>query len=188
MTAPTGNQTDSKTTDDKTTTDGAGSAKVDDKAAGTPTGTDTDKTDDSGLKKALAAERKLRESAEKALREQELAKLPELERFKSESERLAKENEKLTLENTKMRIGLELGLKWSVAKRITGDTEAEMRSDAADLLKDIRVDDDDKSKDNKSKDKDAVNKAKTNDGGKTGPAGKPDMNELFRRAAGRTAR
>ncbi len=189
MTAPTGTETDPKNSTTTDTSNGAGSTKDDVKDAGKSTDTDGNKTDDSGLKSALQKERKRAEAAEKALREQELAKLPELERFKSESERLAKENEKLTLENTKMKIGLELGLKWSVAKRITGDTEAEMRSDAADLLKEIRVDDDDKSTGGKStRDKDAVNKAKTNDGKSNGPAGKPDMNELFRRAAGRTAR
>jgi len=192
MTAPTGTQTTDPKTSTDATTDKAGSDKVDAKVDGTGQGTDADKKsadDAAGLKSALQKERKRADEAERKIREAELEKLPELERFKSEAERLGKENEKLTLENQKMRIGLELGLKWSVAKRITGDSEAEMRSDAADLLKELRTDtDDDKSKSTKDKDKDAANRAKTNDGKASGSAGAAGMNELFRRAAGRTAR
>lgn len=191
MTAPTGTQTDTAKTTTDANASGAGSDKADAKVDGTATGTGADtstkKDDDaSGLKSALQKERKRADEAERALREKSLAELPELERFKSEAERLTKENEKLQVENQRMKIGMELGLKWNVAKRISGDTEAEMREDAAELLRSMRNEDDDKSS-TKSKDKDAVNKAKTNDGKATGPAGKADMNTLFRAAAGRRA-
>lgn len=185
MSQPTGNEgATNKTTTDVDPKD-AGSTndqtKVDDKK----TSTDDDAK---GLKSALQKERKAREDLEKQLRDKELEKLPELERYKSEADRLTKENEKLTLENQRMRIGMELKLPWSIAKRISGDTEAEMRSDAAELLKSLRSEDDEEKDRKTNKDRDAVNKAKTNDAHKSGPAGKPDMNALLRAAAGRTPR
>lgn len=188
MSQPTGNEsaTDKTTTDANANAGGSGNDSA--KDAGKDTKVDTTGDDTKGLKSALQKERKAREDLERQLREQELAKLPELERFKSEADRLTKENEKLTIENQRMRIGMELGLKWSVAKRIAGDTEAEMRADAAELLRSLRNEDDEEKERKTNKDRDAVNKAKTNDAHKTGPAGKPDMNSLLRIAAGRSAR
>jgi hypothetical protein len=181
---------ETKTTTDAKASD-AGSDKGD--AKGTGTASDdkskkvTDPEDVTGLKNTVKALRKERDDLAKAARDAELAKLPELERYKAEAEEFAKENEKLKIENMRMKIGMELGLKWSFAKRITGDTEEEMRSDAADLLKHIKSDEDSDS--SKSKDRDAANKRTTsNDGGKGGSAGKPNMSALFRAAAGRTAR
>lgn len=159
------------------------STKVDDTTTNAPK---PGEEDTKGLKSALQKERKAREDLEKQIRDGELAKLPELERAKAVAEELTKENAQLKTENQRMKIGMELGLKWSVAKRIAGDTEAEMRSDAAELLKSLRNEDDEKKQ--TTKDRDTVNKAKTNDGPKSGPAGKPDMNSLLRAAAGRTIR
>lgn len=134
--------------------------------------------DTSGLKKALAAERKARSDAEKKLREQELAKLPELERYKSQAETLEKENAKLSVENLKMKIALELELPWRLAKRISGDTEDEMREDAADLLKDFKAKGDDK-------DDAKERKRPPNDGKANGKSSAVSMNDLLRAAARR---
>lgn len=180
--------TDSNTDTSKVdkSTDAAGSGKVDEKGIGTASADkSTNDNDVTGLKSALQKERKRADAAEKAIRDGELAKLPELERLKTVADELTKQNEKLTIENMRMKIGMELNLKWNIAKRISGDTEAEMREDAADLLKSVKSDEDSDDKTSKTKDRDAANKAKTNDGNKSGPASKPDMNALMRRAAGR---
>jgi hypothetical protein len=170
---------------------GAGSDKDDVKGTGTDSGADKSKTMDpedvTGLKNSLKAVRKERDEFAKAAREAELAKLPELERYKSEAEENGRLVEKLTAENLRMRVGMELGLKWSIAKRLSGDTEDEIRADAADMLKYLKSDDDKGSGKDDKKDRDAANKVRTNDGGKGGSAGKPDLNTLFRAAAGRTA-
>lgn len=178
-----GNQ--NQTGDDTTKTTGAGS--TDDSGNQNQDGTDKGKStqddDLSGLKKALAAARKERDELAKQKRDAELAKLPELERAKAEAAELAKENDSLKTENLRMKIGMQLGLPWNIAKRITGDDEQAMREDAADLLKDFKHDQ--SSKDSGS-DKDKVNrKPPTNDARKTGGTGKQDMNFLLRRAAGR---
>lgn len=173
--------------DNDTKTTGAGS--TDDTGNQNQDGADdknksTQDDDLSGLKKALAATRKERDELAKAKRDAELAKLPELERAKTEVAELTKENDRLTTENLRMKIGMQLGLPWNIAKRITGDDEQAMREDAADLLKNFKHDE--SSKDNGASDKDKVNrKPPTNDARKTGSTGKQDMNFLLRRAAGR---
>ncbi len=133
--------------------------------------------DTSGLKKALQAERKTREALEKQIRDGELAKLPELERYKTLSDELTKENEKLKTENMKRRVAMELGLNWTIGKRITGDSEEDMRADGAELLKQFKQDE------QKIKD-DPKNKV-TNDARKTGSTGGPSMNDKLRALAGR---
>ncbi len=135
----------------------------------------------SGLKKALAAERKLREGLEKEKREAELSKLPELERFKTQNDELAKENERLSKENLRQKIALDMGLNWNLARRLSGDTEDEMREDAADLLKDYKPAEKQILKD------DPKNKRPPNDAKKTGGTGGPGMNEILRALAGRKA-
>lgn len=132
-----------------------------------------------GLKKALAAERKARVAAEKSLRDAELAKLPEMDRLKSENEELTTENEKLSKENEKMKIALDLELPWRIAKRITGDTPEEMREDAADLLKDYKARSDNKD-----------NKRPTNDAKKSGGSSSTglDMNRALRALAGKSGK
>lgn len=180
------NDADDKTKDDATKDANAGSGS--DKDAEGHDGKDSkdDKSKEdptAGLKSALQKERAERAKLEKTLREAELAKLPELERFKTENAQLAKENETLKTTNMRQQIALELELPWRLAKRISGDTEDEMRSDAADLLKDFKRDESGK---DDSADKDKTNKKPpTNDGRKSGGTGAKDMNFLLRRAAGR---
>lgn len=165
-----GTGTDSKS-DDKGTDKGTGGS-TDDKVGSDP----ALKTDDvAGLKKALEAERKQRQTLEKAARDAELAKLPELERAQTEALTLKDENAKLTTENMRLKTGLKLGMPWSLAKRLTGDTEEEMQADASDLMKDYKgehgkplVKDDPK------------NKRPPNDAKKTGSVGTPGMNEILR--------
>lgn len=178
---------DSSATDQGTKTDEGTETKDDATKEGAEKGTGQDgkgtdsKTSDDhlGLKKALQAERKQREALEKQIRDGELAKLPELERAKSVADALTKENETLKLENTRMKVSLDMGLPWKLAKRLSGDTEEEMRSDAADLLKDYKPAGEQVVKD------DPKNKRPTNDAKKTGSSGGPDMNQLLRTLAGR---
>lgn len=132
-----------------------------------------------GLKKALQAERKEKEALAKQIRDGELAKLPELEKAQTIATQLTAENEKLTLENTRMKVALDMGLTWKLAKRLTGDTEDEMRSDAADLLKDYKPAGEQVVKD------DPKNKKPPNDAKKTGTSGGPDMNQILRALAGK---
>src|SRR5690349_8373951 len=137
--------------------------------------------DVSGLKKALKAERERADKLEKAQRDAELAKLPELERAQAEVKQLTDENEKLKTENMRQKIALSEGLPWSLAKRLSGETEDEMRADAADLLKDYKPAEKQIIKD------DPKNKKPTNDAKKSGTAGGPGMNDILRALAGRKA-
>ncbi len=144
------------------------------------TGSDADKkTDDAsdttGLKKALAATRKERDDLVKQMRDAELAKLPELERAQTQARELTDTNAKLMQENMRMKVALDLGLTWTLAKRLSGETEEEMRADGAELLKHF------KGEDGKSTKDDPKNKVKTtNDAKKTGSTGGPGMNEILR--------
>lgn len=181
--------TDTDTSKDagKTTTDDvakdAGSAKAgESQEGGTADKKDADKGEDvTGLKKALQAERKRAEALEKEKRDAELSKLPELERAQTLVKDLEAERDKLKTENMRYKIALDLGLTWTVAKRLTGETEDEMRADGAELLKQF------KGEDGKGRD-DPKNKVKTpsNDAKKTGTTGGPDMNSVLRAMAGRT--
>lgn len=143
-------------------------------------GSDADKAHDSaedttGLKKALQATRKERDELAKQMRDAELAKLPELERAQTTARELTDENVKLKTENMRMKVALDLGLSWTLAKRLTGDTEDDMRADGAELLKQFKGDDGKSTKD------DPKNKVKTtNDAKKTGSTGGPGMNEILR--------
>jgi hypothetical protein len=162
------------TTDAKSTSD---TSTVDAEKKAIEEGTKEDVT---GLKKALASERKRADTAEKVMREAELSKLPELERFKSQVDELSKENEKLKIDNLRRQIAMELGLPWKIGKRLEGETEEEMRTDGADLLKEYKIDDPKLIRDDKNK------RTPTNDAKKSGSSTKMSMNELLRAAAGRT--
>lgn len=162
----TGDETSPKGTDTNKSSGEGGDTKTDDPMLKT--------TDVSGLKKALAEERKQRQALEKAARDAELAKLPELERAQTEALHLKDANEKLTTENMRLKTGLKLGMPWSLAKRLTGDTEEEMQSDAADLMKDYRGDSNARVKEDKN------NKRPPNDAKKNGSSGLPDMNQALR--------
>lgn len=162
------------------------SKDVNAKADGSPDGKagDADKSkreaeDTTALKKALKAERDRANALEKEKREADLSKLPELERAKAVADELTKENEKLKLENTRMKVSLDMGLPWKLAKRLSGDTEDEMREDAADLLKDYKPAEKQVVRD------DPKNKRPPNDAKKPGTAGGPGMNDILRALAGR---
>lgn len=167
---------DSKAADDTATKETATKDGADNKdAAGKP----KDADDHIGLKKALQAERKQREQLEKQIRDGELAKLPELERAQAVAQELTQENERLKLENTRQKVALDMGLPWKLAKRLSGETEDEMRQDAADLLKDYKPAGEQVVKD------DPKNKKPPNDAKKTGSSGGPDMNQILRALAGK---
>jgi len=138
---------------------------------------DKPKTDDDthGLKKALAETRKERDALLKAQRDAELAKLPELERAKTQVDELTKENEKLELENRRYKVGMKLGLPWSLAKRLTGDTDEEMEADGAELTKTYKVDESKKIDDPANK-----KKSPPNDARRGGGSGGPGMNDILR--------
>lgn len=178
----TSKTTDSAKTDDTSKATVSVTVKDDAKdAAGKSGSADKKSTGDddaAGLKSALQKERKTREALEKQIRDGELAKLPELERYKTLSDELGKEVEKLKTENMQRRVAMELGLNWTIGKRITGDSEDEMRADGAELLKQFKQDQDQKTKD------DPKNKT-TNDARKTGAVGGPTMNDKLRALAGR---
>jgi len=153
--------------------DGSG---TDGKATDTNGDAKKDGEDTTGLKKALAETRKERDALLKAQRDAELAKLPELERAKAEVDQLTKENEKLSLENRRYKVGMKLGLPWSLAKRLTGDTDDEMEADGAELVKEY------KGTDGKKVIDDPANKKKTppNDAKKNGGSASPGMNDILR--------
>lgn len=161
---------------------GKDTGKVGDGTDGKDTGTDDKSADKSksdddthGLKKALAETRKERDALLKAQRDAELAKLPELERAKTQVDELTKENEKLSVENRRYKVAMKLGLPWSIGKRLTGDTDEEMEADGAELAKEYRGD-------AKKVIDDPANKKKTppNDAKKTGGTGSPGMNDILR--------
>lgn len=169
--------------------DATASAKdAESREAGKPSDADkkSDAVDDAtGLKKALQATRKERDEALKALRDGELAKLPELERYKSMADELTKENEKLTKANMRMQVALELGLPWKLGKRLEGESIEDMRSDGADLLKDYRVSEGGRVVD---KDDPKNKKLPTNDTKKSGASGSMSMDDKLRSLAGRQLR
>lgn len=167
--------TDDKATDKTTATDDTTKPNADDDKKAT----DKPGEDVTGLKKALAAERKEKEGLLKAQRDAELAKLPELERAKSQVIELIAENDRLKIENMRREIAMELELPWSIAKRLTGETEAEMRDDGAELLKSYKV------PEKKLQLDDPKNKRPTNDAKKQGTAGNGGMNAALRALAGR---
>jgi hypothetical protein len=162
-----------------TTVDTTGDAKDSSADTKDAKGTASNGEDTDGLKKALASERKRAEKAEKTLKDAELAKLPEIDRLNTENKDLNDQVEKLTKKNLKLEIAMDLELPWRIGKRIEGDTEEEMRSDAADLLKDYKASSNEDPKDRKRP---------ANDAGKSGgsAAGTAvDMNRLLRAAAGK---
>lgn len=179
MSQPNGTTDSSKDAAKDATNDADTSKDVNAKDGANQGGKDGDadksKDDTAGLKKALAAERKLREGLEKEKREAELSKLPELEQAKTKLADLEKEVESLRTENMRRQVAMELGLPWRLAKRITGDTEQEMRDDGADLLKSFKNDEDKTLKDD-PKNKKTV----TNDAKKSGSSGGPSMNDILR--------
>jgi hypothetical protein len=171
---PNPNESTKDTGKDDGSNDGTGAestaeTKVEDKSTS---------DDTSNLKKALNAERQRAAKAEKALKDAELAKLPELEQLKTRTADLERDNQRLSIENRQLKIGLDLKLPSNVAARLKGETEEEMRSDATELLKHFKAESE---ADNGKQDKNDGRKP-ANDGKKVGPTGKPDMNALLRAA------
>lgn len=142
--------------------------------------TDKPKEDDTAaLKKALTKERQRAEKAEKAIKDAELAKMPEIDQLKTQVSDLTEANRKLARENLQYKVGSDEKLPSRFWKKIDGETEEEMRADAAAMLKDLKLDDLTPDKDKKD-----GRKQTTNDGRKAGGTGKADMNSLLRAAAG----
>lgn len=168
--------TDAKTTDTSSKDTGKDDAK--DKAG---TASDADKPkDDDGLKKALAATRKERDDLAKKIRDGELAKLPELERYKTLADTLEKENKELKTDNMRRQVAMELGLPWKIGKRLTGETVEEMREDGSDLAKDYKAEGKTTIPDDKT------NKKTTNDTKAKGSTVGPTINDKLRALAGRS--
>lgn len=164
--------------DDKTTTensgDGTGANPDADaaKATGTETGTDAKASD--GLKADLAKERKTRQAVEAKLQELELAKLPELDRYKTRADAAEQKVRELEQAVLRLNVAAKLKLPAEVADRVRGDSEAEMMADAKALLSVFtggKTTTDDKGK-------------TTNDAKRTGDLVKPTMNQMLRAAAG----
>lgn len=97
--------------------------------------------DEDGLRADLAAERKSRQAAQKAVKELE-TRLKELEdRDKSDAEKAGDRTaaaearaDKAEAEAAKLRVGLEKGLTLRQAMRLQGTTEEELTADADDLM------------------------------------------------------
>lgn len=158
---------------------------TDDTGAATDTGHDSggDEPLGEGGKKALAAERRLRERAEKtaASHQQKLTdlqkRLQEYEdRDKTETQRLADakdaaEREAATAKQELMRyrVAADKKLPVELAARLRGSTEEEMAADADNLLELLG----------------SQRRAPSYDGGVRKTARPTDMNSLIRRAAGR---
>lgn len=172
--------------DDTTQTE---SDKVDESPEGGSTGSgDNDakgKASD-GLEKDLAKERKLRQKLEADLKAEKEKSLTEAERVVAERDELRTNNKNLSTENTKLKLALQMGLPWSIGKRITGDTEEEMKADAEELLKDFKLSQDREAKDKADASSNGRQKEsgrKPNDGKAGGSSeGKTDMNKLLRAA------
>lgn len=88
-------------------------------------------------KRAIAAERKRAETAEKSLKalQEELqkradAELTELERFKRENDELRNTNSTTALEATRYRVALEKGIPVDLAARLQGANYDEIAADA----------------------------------------------------------
>lgn len=154
----------------------------------TATGTDADASKSTDADKPKASDGLERDLHKERQKSQQLAK--ELEDLKnanlSEAEKAIKERDVLKTEVTELRkttkrqeLALKMGLKWSVAKRITGDTPEEMEADAKELAKEFIKDDGGGNKPRETGRKPET----TNDAGKTGnQSGKSDPNDLLRQA------
>lgn len=100
----------------------------------------TDDLGDAG-KRAIAAERKAREIAEKSLKalqdeltKRENAELTELERFKRENAELRSNHSTASLEATRYRVALEKGIPADLAARLQGSNYDEISADADTLV------------------------------------------------------
>lgn len=122
----------------------------------------------------LAAERDRRQKAEQTLKDQELAKLPELERAQAKLAELEQRAAAAERKIMQRAVADKLKLPAALAETLVGETESEMEKHAAKLAPYFRQEDD--STDNTRK--------PPNDAKKPGAAGKPSMSDLLRAAAG----
>lgn len=134
----------------------------------------------SGLERDLAKERKLRQQYESELTELKTKNLSEQERIIAERDKLKTDYAEASKENTKLKLALQLKLPWSLAKRIQGDSEDEMRDDAKELLSNFEDKEAEKVKEKSTGG--TGKKPPTNDGGKSGTGKASDPNELLRKA------
>lgn len=146
----------------------------------TKEGSDKKDPASSGHLRDLAKERKRRQELEAELTDLKTKNLTEQERIVQERDTLKTTVQTLTNENTKYKLALQLKLPWSLAKRIQGDTEDEMRDDAKELLSNFEDKEAEKAKEKPTGG--TGKKPPTNDGGKTGGSAPKDGNELLRKA------
>lgn len=134
-----------------------------------------------GLERDLHRERQKSQQLAQELEKLKNANLSDAEKVVKERDALKGENSELKKINKRQELALKLGLKWSVAKRISGDTDEEMEADAKELLKEFNNKDAGES--GGSKRTETGLKPPTNDAGKTGnQSGKSDPNDLLRKA------
>lgn len=143
-------------------------------------GTDANKPKASdGLERDLHKERQKSQKLAEELEALKTANMTEAEKAVKERDTLKTENIELKRVNKRQELALKMGLPWSIGKRITGDTDEEMKADAEELRKEFVKDD----KGNAStRAKETGRKPETtNDAGKTGnQTGRSDPNELLR--------
>lgn len=105
------------------------------------TSPDTDGGGDDGSQRALAAERRARRTAEKALKDATAKLQAADDKDKTETERLAnavtvaeKRADDAEQRLLRLEVGAEKGLSYAQARRLVGTTREELEVDAADLL------------------------------------------------------
>lgn len=141
------------------------------------TGNKTKGPASSGLERDLAKERKRRQELEAENVELKTKNLSEQERVAAERDTLKTQVAELTTEKTKLTLALQLKMPWSLAKRIQGDSEDEMREDAKELLSNFEDKEAEKAKEKSTGG--TGKKPPTNDGGKSGGNTPKDGNQLL---------
>jgi hypothetical protein len=129
---------DDNTTDETTADEGVESGATDE--ATTETGTEQQTDKDAELARIRAALNKANKEAEKLRLEKkahEDAQLSEIEKAKRDAEEATRELEKLRSAKVRADIALELGLPAKWVGRLQGDSEEELRADAAEILADL---------------------------------------------------
>ncbi len=156
-----------------------GTATATDPNASTSTDADGKPKASDGLERDLHKERQKSQQLAKELDELKTANLSDAEKAVKERDTLKTENGELKKVNKRQELALKLGLPWSIGKRITGDTDEEMKADAEELRKEFVKDDKGNST---TRSRETGRKPETtNDAGKTGnQTGKSDPNQLLR--------
>lgn len=134
MTTPNIHDTGSAT---ETTTDPTGQAPGEETTDENENGDETEIKDPAAVLKALKRANTESASLRKRLQAIEDAGKSEAQRRDEENARLKTENQETTLRALRLEVGMELGLPKTLALRLQGSTEEELRADAADLQKTI---------------------------------------------------